>query len=124
MITTCYSVTDTLVPYKFEFTTRDSDVSEINNLILTAQDLATSYSTYRNRVDLTSVYRRSTGLTCLDKVTLKNAVEQLFLPCMSFLAFYIQDTAIELYFIPLDVALVNNDDNMSPIESLSYTYMS
>ena len=59
---------DTLVPYKFEFTTCDSDVSDMTNLVLTSQDLATSYSTYRNRVDLTSLYRRSAGITCLDKV--------------------------------------------------------
>ena len=62
---------DMLVPYKFEFTTCDSDIHEISNLLLTAQDLATSYSTYRNRVDLTSLYRRTSGVTCLDKVILK-----------------------------------------------------
>ena len=58
-----------MVPYKFEYSVCDSnDASDITNLALTAQDLATSYSSYRNRVDLSSMYRRTGGVTCLDKV--------------------------------------------------------
>ena len=57
-----------LIPYKFDFLRCDGDVNDISNLILTAQDLATSYSSYQNRVDLNSIYRSFTGITCLDKV--------------------------------------------------------
>ena len=57
-----------LIPYKFDFLSCDGDVNDISNLILTAQDLATSYSSYQNRVDLNSIYRSLTGITCLDKV--------------------------------------------------------
>ena len=63
-----FSFLDMLIPYKFDFLSCDGDVNDISNLILTAQDLATSYSSYQNRVDLNSIYRSLTGITCLDKV--------------------------------------------------------
>ncbi|XP_053394594.1 histone H2A deubiquitinase MYSM1-like isoform X2 [Mercenaria mercenaria] len=56
------------IPYKFSYTTRPCDTSEINHIVLTAQDLATSYSNYPNRVDLTSVYSSSRGITFLEKM--------------------------------------------------------
>lgn len=57
------------IPYKFSYMTRPCDISEVNHIMLTAQDLATSYSNYPNRVDLASTYSSSKGITCLEKVS-------------------------------------------------------
>ena len=43
--------------------------SEVNHIVLTAQDLATSYSNYQNKVDLMSPYNSSRGINCLEKVS-------------------------------------------------------
>lgn len=56
------------IPYKFSYTTRSCDISEVNHIMLAAQDLATSYSNYPNRVDLVSMYSTPRGITCIEKM--------------------------------------------------------
>ncbi|XP_060569402.1 deubiquitinase MYSM1-like [Ruditapes philippinarum] len=56
------------IPYKFSYTTKLCNMSEVNHIVLTAQDLATSYSNYQNKVDLTSIYNSSRGVSCLEKM--------------------------------------------------------
>jgi len=56
------------IPYKFVYSQQPCEVSEVNHIILTAQDLATSYTANKHRVDLASTYSTARQMTCLEKV--------------------------------------------------------
>ncbi|KAL4235755.1 Myb-like [Mactra antiquata] len=56
------------IPCCFNYTRRPCDSTEINQIILAAQDLATSYANFPNKVDLSSKYCSYREITCLEKM--------------------------------------------------------